>query len=79
MADHDRGRSGKTFRRHVQAIFQDPYEVYNPFYKVDHVLTTPVRKFRLASSKEEAHQLIEESLTEWGCGPRRRWAATRIS
>ena len=37
-----------AFRRDVQAIFQDPYEVYNPFYRVDHVLTTPVRKFRLA-------------------------------
>ena len=38
----------RDFRHHVQAIFQDPYEVYNPFYRVDHVLTTPVRKFRLA-------------------------------
>ena len=26
-------------------IFQDPYEVYNPFYKVDHVLETPIKKF----------------------------------
>ena len=29
------------FQREVQVIFQDPFEVYNPFYKVDHVLTTP--------------------------------------
>ena len=42
------------FRRDVQAIFQDPYEVYNPFYRVDHVLTTPVRKFRLAKTRAEA-------------------------
>ena len=42
-----RGRSGATFRREVQAIFQDPYEVYNPFYQVDHVLTVPIAKFRL--------------------------------
>src|SRR5690606_14532184 len=41
MAPHER----KEFRRNVQAIFQDPFEVYNPFYKVDQVLTTPVRKF----------------------------------
>src|SRR3954470_21159158 len=51
-----------NFRRQVQAIFQDPFEVYNPFYKVDKVLTTPVRKFHLASSKDEAQQRIEESL-----------------
>ena len=28
----------QRFLRDVQVIFQDPYEVYNPFYKVDHVL-----------------------------------------
>ena len=37
----------KAFRHDVQVIFQDPYEVYNPFYRVDHVLTTPVAKFKL--------------------------------
>src|SRR5262249_11295540 len=36
------GRSRKDFRREVQAIFQDPYEAYNPVYKVDQTLTTPV-------------------------------------
>ncbi|MGE3796720.1 MAG: ATP-binding cassette domain-containing protein, partial [Thermomicrobiales bacterium] len=40
----------RTFRREVQAIFQDPYGVYNSFYKVDHVLETPVSKFKMASS-----------------------------
>jgi oligopeptide/dipeptide ABC transporter ATP-binding protein len=56
------GRARQDFRRHVQAIFQDPYEAYNPVYKVDQVLTTPLRKFGLAHSSEEAHQRIEESL-----------------
>ena len=51
----------KGFRRQVQVIFQDPFEVYNPFYKVDQVLTTPVRKFQLAGSREAAQELIEES------------------
>ena len=36
------GAERRAFRRDVQAIFQDPYGVYNPFYRVDHVLTTPV-------------------------------------
>jgi len=26
------------FRHEVMAIFQDPFEVFNPFYKVDHLL-----------------------------------------
>jgi len=56
----------RAFRRDVQVIFQDPYEVYNPFYRVDHVLTTPVSKFKLASSKAEARALIEDVLKAVG-------------
>src|SRR5688572_2087361 len=32
----------RTLRREIQAIFQDPFSVYNPFYKVDHVLSVPI-------------------------------------
>ena len=41
----------RDFRRGVQVIFQDPFEAYNPFYKIDHVLETPVMNFGLATSK----------------------------
>ena len=40
-------KSWKTFRREVQAIFQDPYGVYNPFYPVDRVFEIVIRKFKL--------------------------------
>jgi peptide/nickel transport system ATP-binding protein len=63
------GRARKEFRRQVQAIFQDPYESYNPVYKVDQTLTTPVRKFGLARSRNEAQQRIEESLRMAGLRP----------
>jgi peptide/nickel transport system ATP-binding protein len=59
----------RDFRRSVQAIFQDPFGVYNSFYKVDHVLTTPLRKFRLAKSKAEARDMIEEALRAVGLKP----------
>jgi oligopeptide/dipeptide ABC transporter ATP-binding protein len=59
----------RAFRRDVQVIFQDPYEVYNPFYRVDHVLTTPVAKFKLASSKTEARAVIEDALKAVGLRP----------
>ena len=59
----------RAFRHDVQAIFQDPYEVYNPFYRVDHVLVTPVRKFRLAPSRAEARRLIEDALRATGLRP----------
>jgi oligopeptide/dipeptide ABC transporter ATP-binding protein len=59
----------KTFLRDVQVIFQDPDGVYNPFYKVDHVLTTPIAKFKLAGSKEERQELMENMLREVGMRP----------
>lgn len=59
----------RAFRHDVQAVFQDPYEVYNPFYRVDHVLTTPVRKFRLARSAADARAQIETALRAVGLQP----------
>lgn len=50
------------FRREVQAIFQDPYGIYNPFYKINRVLDMTIKKFRLASSRRERNELIEEAL-----------------
>jgi oligopeptide/dipeptide ABC transporter ATP-binding protein len=59
----------RDFRRDIQAIFQDPYGVYNPFYRVDHVLVTPVRKFRLAETRGEARGMIEDALRAVGLRP----------
>ena len=59
----------RAFRRDVQAVFQDPYGVYNPFYRVDHVLTVPVRRFGLAASRSEARDLIAEALRVVGLRP----------
>ena len=77
---HDcKRRSGSKFRKDVQAIFQDPFEVYNPFYKIDHILTTPVRKFGLATSKPKPTTRYARRCARSGYGPRRRWAAIRTS
>jgi oligopeptide/dipeptide ABC transporter ATP-binding protein len=59
----------RVFRREVQAIFQDPYAVYNPFYRVDHVLTTPVARFGLAASRAQGRALIEDALRAVGLRP----------
>lgn len=57
------------YLRDVQVILQDPYEVYNPFYKVDHVLKTPIKKFHLASSGKETQALMEKTLNAVGLRP----------
>src|SRR5438552_9319734 len=63
------GAEWRGFRRSVQAIFQDPFGVYNSFYKVDHVLETPLRKFKLASSRDEMRRLMEQALRQVGLAP----------
>lgn len=51
-----------NYRKEVQAIFQDPYEVYNPFYRVSHIMDMIVKHFKLAENKVEAARLIEDAL-----------------
>jgi peptide/nickel transport system ATP-binding protein len=63
------GTEHRQFRREVQPIFQDPYESFNPFYRVDHVLETPLKRFRLAHSGREARRMIEEALERVGLRP----------
>ncbi len=64
-----RSRDWLNFRREVQPIFQDPFEAYNPFYTVDHVLHRPIRNFKLAQNAQERDQRIEESLRMVGLQP----------
>ncbi|MFB0522672.1 MAG: ABC transporter ATP-binding protein [Candidatus Bathyarchaeia archaeon] len=59
------------YRKQVQAVFQDPYASYNPFYKVDYVINTPIKKFKLASSKHETGEIIAEVLEHVGLTPER--------
>ena len=60
------GAALHAFRRNVQVVFQDPFEVYNPFYPVDHVLEVPIDEFGLAKSKQERRTLMEEALQAVG-------------
>lgn len=50
------------YRREVQAVFQDPYEVYNPFYRVKHIFDIVIRRFDLARGAKETREVIEDSL-----------------
>ena len=57
------------YRREVQPIFQDPFEAYNPFYTVDHVLNRPIRNFHVADDRDNRRQRIEEALRMVGLQP----------
>src|SRR5512142_2509265 len=49
------------FRRYVQAVFQEPFAVYNPFYKVDNLLSIPIKNFKLAKTKTESYEMMENA------------------
>ena len=55
-----------NYRKEVQAIFQDPYEVYNPFYRVQHIFDLVARRFGMASNRKQARELIEDALNVVG-------------
>lgn len=56
----------KTYRREVQAVFQDPFGVYNPFYRVQHVFHTVIDNFKLSHNKTERRDMIEDALNVVG-------------
>ena len=56
----------RDYRREVQAIFQDPFAVYNPFYTIDRLLMTPIRTFKLAKDRAQARTMMEEALDKVG-------------
>ncbi len=74
FGDKDISKMNKSekleFRKSVQAVFQDPFEVYNPFYKVDHIMIRPIKNFDLTRDKDEAQTMIEESLEMVGLRPK---------
>jgi peptide/nickel transport system ATP-binding protein len=63
------GAELKAFRARVQAVFQDPYSAYNPFYKVDHALAVPLFNFGLVHTRDEAFVRMERACREVGLDP----------
>ncbi|HWE62933.1 MAG TPA: ABC transporter ATP-binding protein [Chloroflexota bacterium] len=55
-----------AYRRQVQAVFQDPFGVFNPFYRVRHVFDMVIKRFRLAQSKNDARAMVEDALKRVG-------------
>ncbi|MEN0088188.1 MAG: ABC transporter ATP-binding protein, partial [Pseudomonadota bacterium] len=57
------------FRKNVQAVFQDPYACFNPFYRVSHALTFPFKQFGFAKSAAHMQQAMEEACDAVGLAP----------
>jgi peptide/nickel transport system ATP-binding protein len=64
-----RGARYRDFRRAVQAIFQDPFSSFNPFYRVARSLAVPLRSFGVAKSPGEARAKMEQACRQVGLDP----------
>ena len=56
----------KEYRRNVQAVFQDPFGVYNPFYRIDHVFDLVNKHFSLSDNQSEYRDMVEAGLNVVG-------------
>lgn len=60
------GKELLNYRKKVQAILQDPYAVFNPFYKADHTLNVAMEKLGSYSSTQEKKAKIKEAVESVG-------------
>jgi peptide/nickel transport system ATP-binding protein len=58
-----------TFHKEVQAVFQDPFAAYNPFYIVDRILELPLKQYKIGKSASEKKDMINEALELVGLRP----------
>ena len=58
-----------AFRKDVQAVFQDPYACFNPFYRVDHALAYPFKRFGMARSPDHVREAMETACRTVGLDP----------
>ena len=59
----------RDYYRRVQAIFQDPYSAYNPFYKIDRVLGKAFGLRNENPSSNERKEITESTLKSIGLNP----------
>lgn len=57
------------FRKNVQAVFQDPYACFNPFYRVNHALKFPFEKFGLSEGPAHTEAKMAEACEAVGLDP----------
>ena len=62
-------QQSRDFRKNVQAVFQDPYACFNPFYRVDHALGFPFRRFGYAASDAQVQDRMHEACQAVGLDP----------
>jgi len=63
---HIKGSKRNEFMRKVQAIFQNPFESFNPLTTIDDIFFETIYNYKLARNKNDAIKLIDEKLRAVG-------------
>ncbi len=69
MTDPGAATERQRLRRRIQMIFQDPYASLNPRWRVDRIVSEPIRAFRLLRSEAEIRDRVGELLGLVGLHP----------
>jgi oligopeptide/dipeptide ABC transporter ATP-binding protein len=68
-----RNGAQKKMRRHIQMIFQDPYESLNPLMTIGEIVAEPLTVHGLAKDKTELRRRVVAALEDAGLKPAERF------
>jgi peptide/nickel transport system ATP-binding protein len=79
MTDPRQSQARRKLRRRIQMIFQDPYASLNPHFRVDAIISEPIRAFDLIQGERDIQARVGELLSLVGLHPddRQRIAIAR--
>jgi len=66
---HLSGSGLKAMRRHIQMVFQDPYESLNPLMTIGEIVAEPLKVHGLARDKAERDQRVRKAMEDAGLKP----------
>jgi oligopeptide/dipeptide ABC transporter ATP-binding protein len=64
-----RGKELKELRRHIQMVFQDPYESLNPLMTIGEIVAEPLKVHGLTRDKNEVNARVTQALEDAGLKP----------
>jgi oligopeptide/dipeptide ABC transporter ATP-binding protein len=66
---HLKGQAMKELRRHIQMVFQDPYESLNPLMTIGEIVAEPLKVHGLGGDKSEIAARVNQALEDAGLKP----------
>jgi oligopeptide/dipeptide ABC transporter ATP-binding protein len=66
---HVEGRELKQMRRHIQMVFQDPYESLSPLMTIGQIVAEPLVVHGLAREKSEQAERVRQAMEDTGLKP----------